>query len=734
MQLPRQKLTNFALIAIAAGLLGVVLWTRGGVTTGEQEARSNNVLASWREDELDSIEIERGKDKLRVERRDTPDGGDANWFLTAPIQEEADINAVTDLIGSLGFASAIRRIKPEEVDRAAFGLDSPRWVMQLDLGRIHYRLALGKEAATPPGAAYLEVSGKDAPRPGVMIVSRDLIKELDVTADTLRTRQLFPYVSSALSRLELDGLGGARKLRRAEWGGWRFDSMEGGLRVSRDGLDRILLQFARTKAERFIDAGAAERALAGTPSVRITMVHEEPKKPRALIVVGGVCPNNADEVVALRREPEPLAACAPKSVMPGLATPTAELVDHSLFTLRTDEVESFVSVEGDKRLELERKEKGFSMRAPQQTSIELEPGNQKIQSMLTIRGELVAMAKPKELGLDPPRGSVLMRSTAALESRVVEESVSIGNSAPDGRINVMRKQDGAVLLIDAASARSLLPDATLIKNRTIFDFSPSDLRTIEIKSSRVTQKLSHSLSGAFTLEAPKGFDADPGLSSDLVEALRSLAAERWAADRDDGTFGLQKPALQLKLVLEKRDSPPTERAISVGNPSGSGAFAAVKGEMGVFVMPRNALEAIETLLIDRSTFVLGESEARRISITAEKTKLELTKQGSRLVLGDAGAESSEGRIQRIVEALGAMRPEAAIEIGPAKAEYGLDKPLLTVRIEREPGLGERSKPLVYRIGSGDSWRKLSVHYARVEGVDATFVITRNKVRELLDSL
>ena len=461
MKLPRQKFTNLALIAIALALFGLVLWTKGGVTTGEQEARSNNLLASWREDDLTSIEIERGKDKLRVERREEPDGGDSSWFLTAPLDEEADISAVTDLIGSLGFATPVRRIKPEEVDRAAFGLDAPRWVMHIDLGRVRYRLALGKEAAAPPGSAYLEVSGDGAPRPGVAIVSRDLIKQLDVDANALRTREIIPYVSSALSRLEVQGPGGLRKLRRAEWGGWRFDGMERDLRVNRDALDRILLQFARTKVEQFIDAGAAERALAGTSSVRITMVHEDPKKPRAVIEVGGVCPKNANEVVALRREPEPLAACAPKSVMPGLSTPAEELVDRSLFTLRTDEVEAFVSVEADKRLELERKEKGFVMRAPQSGQIELEPGNQRIQSMLATRGELVQDAKPADLGLDPPRGSVLMRSTAPLESRVVEESISIGKAAADGRVNVQRKQDGAVLLIDAVSAKSLLPDATL---------------------------------------------------------------------------------------------------------------------------------------------------------------------------------------------------------------------------------------------------------------------------------
>jgi hypothetical protein len=734
MPLLRQKIVNFALIAVAVALIGVVIWTRGCATTNEQEARANNLLGAWREGDLVSIEVQRKDQKVRLERRAEPDADDeSKWLLTQPINEEADLNVVTDLLGSLQFATAVRRIKPEEVDRAAFGLNEPRWVMLLDMGAVKYRLALGKEAAAPPGAVYLELSGEGAPRPGVVIISRDLVKQLDVQADSLRARELVPYLSSSLKQLSLDGAGGRRLLRRNESGLWRFDGMEHDYRVNREGLDRILLQFARAKAEKFIDPALAERALAGAPTVRITMVNENPKKPRALLEVGGSCPSSANDVVALRREPDRLAACVARNVMPGLSTPVAELVDHRLFTLRNDEVENLTIVQGEQRLELDRKENGFLMRAPQRREVELEPGNQRLQTILATAGELVPDAQPKQLGLDPPRGSVLLKSTAAFDSRTLEELVLVGNPASDGRVPVLRKHDGAVLLIDPLSAKNLLPDATLLKSRVILDFTQYELKSIEIKTPRVVQRLVRSLGGSYTLEAPKGFEVDPGLAADLVESVRALGAERWVADRDDGSFGLAKPSGVLTVTLEYRDGGVNERVISIGTPTAGGAFAALKGDPGVFVLPRRTLESLDTLLIDRSTFVVGADEARRVTLSAGNAKLELIKQGNRMV-ASGGAELSEAAVQRIVDALGAMKPEAAIAIGPAKAEYGFDKPELLVRVEREPGLGERSKPLVYRVGAGDSWQKLSVHYARAEGVDATFVITRSKVRELVDAL
>src|SRR6185295_8743462 len=132
---------------------------------------------------------------------------------------------------------------------------------------------------------------------------------------------VMPYLSTVLSGLTLEGAGGTRKLRRASWpDGFRFDGMFGDARTSRPVLDRVLVQFARTRAERFMDATEAEKALAGAPSVTVTMTPTDPKSPVGVVEVGGKCPGNDAEVVALRRKPDRVAACVPSSVLSGLTT------------------------------------------------------------------------------------------------------------------------------------------------------------------------------------------------------------------------------------------------------------------------------------------------------------------------------------------------------------------------------------------------------------------------------
>ncbi len=57
--------------------------------------------------------------------------------------------------------------------------------------------------------------------------------------------------------------------------------------------------------------------------------------------------------------------------------------------------------------------------------------------------------------------------------------------------------------------------------------------------------------------------------------------------------------------------------------------------------------------------------------------------------------------------------------------------MLSVRVE--PVAGDL-QPWTFRIGTGDSWQGISIHYARREGANASFVIAQSKVRSLIDAL
>lgn len=728
----RQQIGNAVLVGTALALVVLVLVTRRAPTTAEQEYRANNLLQAFREEEITRVRFERKEGAFTLRRTEPGEEG-SGWQLTEPMKEPAETFGVQKVLNVVEFASAVRRIKPEEVDRKAFGLDDPTLVVHVDMGDIKYRLRFGAEAASPAGSRYVEVAGESAPGQGVAIVSQSGVAEFGVTVDELRERYVMPYLSVVLDRIAIKGEGGERKLRRAAWiDGFRFDGMLGDARANRSALNRVLLQFARTRAERFLDAGAAENALANGPRVEVTLYPTDPKSPTGVVVVGGRCPGNDTEVVALRTAPDRLAACVPKSVLSGLTTPADTLIDRTLFWMRADEVESFAIEQGDQKLSLERNETGFKLRAPREGDVEGDAGGQRLDALLRAAGTIVASPDRAKLGIDPPAGRAVVKSAAADDSRVAEEVVNLGTPQPGGKIFVERAHDGVVLELERNAARAVTPDASLLKSRTLLDIGLLEVTGIEVDGA-IKQVISRN-GPNYAYVTPAGFDVDGALVLELVDALRSLSAERWVAEKDDGSFGMEKGTLVARLRTRK-DDVTTEHVLRVGDPAGSGYYAKLDGNPGVFVLSRRNYETLTTLAFDRSVFVVDPSITARITVEGRDRKIVLEKLGDEFVEANPGAAPlTPEAIRRIVDALSSLRAEAALEVGPARPELGMDRPVLSVFVDREEGVQDKPRRLVWRAGSGDSWRGMSVHYARVEGVNATYAVARSGIRAILDAL
>lgn len=728
----RQNVVNWALAALAAALVVVVVVTGGSVTTSEKEARSFNVLAAWRDNEISRVSITRGNDVVRLERKGGGDGGDATWYIKQPYEEEADPFSVDKLLGTLQYASWVRSIKPEQVDRSAFGLDAPRMVIEIAMGDITYRLRLGKEAASPAGSAYMEITGEGAPRKGVVIIGKSLLEELNVKVDDFRGRYIMPYLSPVLERIDLSGVGGVRHLKKGPWGGFQFDGMANDARTNRQALDAVLLQFARTTADVFLDPAEAEKAQAGaTETVVVAMTPEAKRKlPPGRVVVGGRCPKSPDDIIALRTAPDRLAGCVPANVLRGLGTPVDALIDRSLFWMRPDEVESIEVVDGDKKLSLDRKGEGFIMREPRTADVDGEAGTARLEGILRATGKLIENPDFAKLGVDKPKGRITVHSAAAQESKVKVETVLVSAPASDGSVYAKREHDGLVIELGRDAARSLRADASLVRSRKIFDFAVDDVVHVDIDNPR--QAFARDTKGAVTLEYPEGFQGDAGLATELIDALRTLTADRWVSDQDDGSFGFQEPTLRAKFETKKGDTR-QEHVVTLGAPAAAGYYAKVAGDPGVFVLPRRVYEVLTTLVLDRSVFMVDPAQTERIMLSTPERKVVLDKRGEQFVQSGGDEQLPDAAVQRIVDALAVMRAEAAIAIGPEKAEHGFATSLLTVRVERSSG-APQTEPLEWKVGAGDSWRGISIHYARARGINATFAVARSAVQPVIDSL
>jgi len=284
-----------------------------------------------------------------------------------------------------------------------------------------------------------------------------------------------------------------------------------------------------------------------------------------------------------------------------------------------------------------------------------------------------------------------------------------------------------VLRVPREHARAFALDSTLLYARKLTEFGPSSFISAELDQNGKKQLLRHE-GQALRLAQPKGFEPDGVLSADLIQALGALTAERFVADKDDGTFGFAHSPLSVRFAFKKDDGAQTERVLRFGSETALGVFATLDEGGPVFILTRSVQDACSALLINRANFTASPEALNGLTLEAGSRSLRLERQGERFVAVPSSALPND-RVAELLDALGDLRPEAGIHIGPAEPAEGFAKPTLTLR------LTPRSGPVqIVSIGAGDAWHSTSVFYLRVSGIDATFVVAQSKVRALSDAL
>jgi hypothetical protein len=218
------------------------------------------------------------------------------------------------------------------------------------------------------------------------------------------------------------------------------------------------------------------------------------------------------------------------------------------------------------------------------------------------------------------------------------------------------------------------------------------------------------------------------LSSDLIQTLGALTAERFVADRDDGSFGLQRASLAVRFAFKNSEGVKVEHHLRFGDETALGVFASLDDDGPIFVLSRSVRDTCQLSVINRALFPTSSDAFSAITLEGHGRRLQLVRQGERLTVRPAGSFPQE-RVPELLEALSDLRPEAALHSGAALPGEGFSTPSLVIHLSPRQGALQ-----TLSFGAGDSWRSTSVFYLRVSGVDATFVIAQSKVRALSDAL
>lgn len=743
----RVLLTNWTLLALASLLLVAVVATSGLLSSGERQARARHLMVAFRLDEVRELTLRSNEQRLVVRRRAADEAGGeaasgaaddrgglrsgARWLLVEPLEVEAEEGRVDQLLRDLRFATWERQIPAEAVDERAFGLLQPDAVIEVQMGQVRYVLQLGGPAPAPAGTKYLRVSGERVPNAGVYVVSKSTAEALTVGLSELRVRQVVPYGRSAMVRVKLTQGAQTVIFERqaataggAEPGEWfRFVGRFGGARVNAEVIDRVFWSLARSEARHFLEPAQAEAAQSGQQL--LTLAIETRDAATFELRYGGVCPQDDTLGVVTRHGGEPMSACVAAVELGELLRRPEMLIDRRLFSLRVDEVEQLQVVQGNKQMELLRREDGFVLREPLEGEVERDLGQQRLETILAARGQWLEQV-PAPLSPDSLAHSVTLTSSGAAADAVREQRVSLSAPEADGSCFAYRHQDGAWLKLAPVTVRAMQPDALLIRSRQLVELQDREVKRVEVRSSSWRQVLEQPQRGEFHLLSPPDYPVDAGLAVELVDELARLTLERWVSAQRLPQFGLSEPRLEVTLDSDAG----RVLTLRVGAAATEGGFYASRdGDPAVFTLRAATVERLETLLISRSLLMVDASELVALQLRTPSRRLELSRLGVDLVQVGGAEQLPAPRIEELLDALGMIRPEAAIAFDANAQKYGFERPVLEVTAQ------QRAKPpLEWWVGARDLYRDMSVYYVRLKDKPAVFVVPRQHLSAILEAL
>jgi hypothetical protein len=724
MRLSSGMLVSVGVVILAAASTIAVVATRDALSTKDDAGREQSLLPAFRSEDVTRLEL-LGKDpKVVIERSGTADGA-ANFQLLEPVKETADPATVDKFLSALGSARALRPVEQGPA-ADALGLGKPALQIRVQSKKRSYQLALGGTAPTPAGARYLQITA-DGEAARVVVVAKSLADDLTVELDAFRLRSLASVNEADVTRVAITSPKLRIGLERTSGTSFLIAEQQAKVLVNRETLKTLFFQLSRLTASTFLSESEAEAAL-GPARARFELTLKQ-SKDNLRFEVGGSCPGDPSQLVVVRRAPDVQRACAPRELEATLALEPGDFIDRRAFSLRADEVEELNIAGGKSKFALVRKGSGFVLHASSETQVELVAGNQRIAELLEAEGERVPFepGKLNAFGLEPAQSSVTLRSSAARTADVTIQVVRVGKRDEAGNLFVYREQDGVVLRIPRELARGFAVDSTLLYARKLTEFGLSSFISAEIERKEGKQVLRRT-NDALQLVEPSGFDADGVLSSDLIQALGALTAERFVADRDDGSFGLQRSSLRVRFAFKNAEGAKVEHQLRFGDETALGVFATLQDDGPVFILARSVRDTCQLSLINRAIFPSNSDAWREVTLETQGRTLHLVRQGERFAVTKAGSFPQD-RVPELLEAIANLRPEAALHSGPALPAEGFSSPSLRLVL-----LPRQGPPHTLSFGAGDSWRQTSVFYVRATGIDATFVMAQSKVRALRDAL
>ncbi len=401
-----------------------------------------------------------------------------------------------------------------------------------------------------------------------------------------------------------------------------------------------------------------------------------------------------------------------------------ELESKQIYTVNEDELKSITLMKkGEEEIVIERTEGEWRLVRPVQARCD-QSLIRDISKSLTdplIDKKLDAGEDLAAYGLNDPFLQVRIKTKDEGELPVL----SLGNRNPSGMSNYAGLSESDELLLVDTIIRSRLDQSLYdLRDKSVMDVDMENTVSIEIVGKEQTIR-AEKRSGEWMLLKPG--------KNENVETVRadSQAIEEWLIELDNAEvkefiaeeienpdmYGFQEPVLKVRAISKEAEGLSGETLVfgderfpeessdeTEEKPRADGIYARLEGRENVILLGTNLLDNLDKNfdeLRNKSILHFDRNSIARIELRKPRQKedilIERKEQDQWYMLKPFQTDADAGTINSWLWDLEELEAESFIDEPKSLEDYGLDAPLITVRLWMS---AEESEPTVLKIGKG----------------------------------
>jgi hypothetical protein len=382
------------------------------------------------------------------------------------------------------------------------------------------------------------------------------------------------------------------------------------------------------------------------------------------------------------------------------------------------------------------------------TPFSAEADNAKVTELLTKLSDLQARDKdvidkgdPKKYGFDKPEAVVKVSIEEKDKNEEIREkktrtiTVRVGkHDTKEKKVYVMADDWPRINAVDDSLAPLVQRSALSYRGKRLFDFNTADMAKIDIDNQGKKVTLEHD-KDAWRLARPVHADTDAAKVDQLLADLGHLEAAEYVTeepkqDELEPEYGLGKPPLTVRIEFTDKNKP--AKTVQIGKARGGkgGYFARVADGGPIFAINEELHKQLtrDSLSYRPQTLwqlLPEEIDWLRVRKAGQKEYVLTRSDNNWKISGPFEANTLGENVQKMTTELVAPKIERyTTHEAKNLAEYGLDKPSLTIRIK--PVLSKDGKEHTLLIGKAT--KEGGAHYAKRGNDAAIFTVNDALVR------